>query len=556
LVSSRNTTRSPVRGIPRWLLVVLACAAATACSQPGGTKSGTGGPVAGFLEPTDPALGNGEYADSYPLAVTVGDRITVDLTSRSFDPYLILISPSGRWIENDDHEGSTVHSRLEVIADESGDWVVYATSLDAGEVGAYEVEIATAPSDLPGQRFERGTLQPGDEELEGGELADRITVSGKQGDYLWIDLHSRDFDPYLILLHEGSEALENDDFEGSLDRSVLGATLPQDGEYQVVVTSASAGETGAWDLTIRSDLKAEAVQRTEEGELSAGDESLREGELVDEYRIDAVPGQRVRLRLSSDDFDTYLVFIDPLGQHLENDDDALGNSSLQARIQEPGSHRILVTSYAPAETGRYSLSIDLNEVQPPAEPSEIALDSDHSGRLELGDDELPDGSLYDSYAFRAEAGTPVEILMSSAALDTYLTLLFPDGTVLSNDDDWDRTGRSRLELTLPQTGVYTLQASSYGAREEATTGSSYAGTSPPWHRRCAARPTGSSPCWWESATTATACRGSRTPWRTPATCAGCCSSGPAWKRRTASCWSTPRRRPSASAGRSASWPRG
>ena len=55
--------------------------------------------------------------------------------------------------------------------------------------------------------------------------------------------------------------------------------------------------------------------------------------------------------------------------------------------------------------------------------------------------------------------------MTSEEVDTYLALAFPDGTVLTNDDDWEKASSSRLELTLPQSGVYELVATSYGVGE-------------------------------------------------------------------------------------------
>jgi len=371
----------------------------------------------------------------------------------------VLISPSGYWYENDDHDGSAERSRIETVADQSGEWVVYATSLSGGEVGDYRLSIDRTPSSLPGQRFERGTLAAGDEALPGGEWADRLTFSGEAGGYAWIDLRSSQFDPYLVVHGPGGESWENDDFEGSLERSVLGLALPQAGDYEVVVTSAFAGETGAWDLTLRQDLRPEPARRVEEGELAEGDERLRSGELVDEFRFEATAGQQLRLVLASDDFDTYLILVDPRGGHVESDDDANGDSSIGTRLTTPGTHRVLVTSYEPAETGAYTLSIDLGEVRS-AELERLPVGESRQGRLEAGDDEV-DGAFLDRYAFRAEAGTAVEIVLSASDFDTYLWLAMPDGSVLENDDDWDDLGRSRLQLTLGLTGGYELGVTSY-----------------------------------------------------------------------------------------------
>lgn len=458
---------SPASRRPALLLAALALA--VACSPHGEESSKSASLAASSaLEASDPQLAGGEHYDAYPLLAELGERITVDLVSTDFDPYLVLVSPTGQWMENDDCAGSTERSCLEVDAAESGTWQVYATSYEAGNVGDYQLAIETSPSPQPGHRYERGILAAGDEELPGGELSDRLTFSGEAGEYVWIDLRSAQFDPYLILLGPAGEQWECDDYEGSLGRSVLGLTLPGAGEYLVLVTSASPGETGAWDLTLRQGLWPRTMQRTEEGELSSGDEQLRRDELVDEYRIDGVAGQQLRLELTSDDFDTYLILVDPQGNHLENDDDDNGNSSIRTRLRIPGTHRVLVTSYAAGETGSYTLRLELGEVRPVGPVPLIELGESRSGSLEAGDDELPAGEYVDRYAFRAEAGTPLEIVLASSELDTYLRLVMPDGSVLENDDDWDDASRSRLELTLPQSGGYELGATSYSPGEEGT----------------------------------------------------------------------------------------
>jgi len=55
----------------------------------------------GELGPGDTKLGR--YFDTYPLQLTAGERIVATLSSYDFDAYLILESPDGREIENDDY---------------------------------------------------------------------------------------------------------------------------------------------------------------------------------------------------------------------------------------------------------------------------------------------------------------------------------------------------------------------------------------------------------------------------------------------------------------------
>jgi hypothetical protein len=124
----------------------------------------------------------------------------------------------------------------------------------------YDVRyVELAPSSGPpptaggatGDRREQGHLAAGDQTLASGEFFDEYAVEGERGQPLVLDLRSTDFDPYLILALPNGEQLDNDDHEGDRDRSLISTTLPATGAYRVLVTSYAAGETGAYELTVR-----------------------------------------------------------------------------------------------------------------------------------------------------------------------------------------------------------------------------------------------------------------------------------------------------------------
>jgi hypothetical protein len=86
------------------------------------------------------------------------------------------------------------------------------------------------------------------------------------------------------------------------------------------------------------------------------------------------------------------------------------------------------------------------------------------GVLASGDAVLDDGSLYDQYTFLGISGQPVIIYLESQEFDPYLILLDPDRRRISENDDISRSNRnSRLVVTLPRTGIYTVVANSYEA---------------------------------------------------------------------------------------------
>jgi hypothetical protein len=76
-----------------------------------------------------------------------------------------------------------------------------------------------------------------------------------------------------------------------------------------------------------------------------------------------------------------------------------------------------------------------------------------------------DGSYLDVLTLRGEAGEYVELIATSNAFDTYLSLYAPDGTLWAfNDDDPAGTGTdSAIRTTLPETGTYLVVISGFGA---------------------------------------------------------------------------------------------
>lgn len=105
---------------------------------------------------------------------------------------------------------------------------------------------------------QQGRLEPGDEQLDSGEYVDVHTYDGRSGTSLTIEL-TGEFDPYLVVLDPaGEELLQLDDSEGQGVNIATTVKLLQDGVYTIGVTSATAGETGAYQLTLTGEAEAAA----------------------------------------------------------------------------------------------------------------------------------------------------------------------------------------------------------------------------------------------------------------------------------------------------------
>ncbi len=112
--------------------------------------------VRGTLAQGDRTLRSGEFADLYTRSFTPGQPVEIRLASNAFDPYLIVRTPSGRQLDNDDLTPSTRDAGVDVPAAEAGNYHITVTSYRPGETGAYELTFAAGraaprPNAAPGQ---------------------------------------------------------------------------------------------------------------------------------------------------------------------------------------------------------------------------------------------------------------------------------------------------------------------------------------------------------------------------------------------------------------------
>jgi hypothetical protein len=236
----------------------------------------------GTLQAGDATLQSGEYVDSYEFDGIPGQHVAIALASRDFDTYLILVDPSGEQTENDDAAGAddVGRSAIEIDLVQSGRHRVLVTSYETGETGSYRLTIdrnrSASPESAPPRRDvttltvgrpATGRLEDGDQKLEGGEFQDAYVFDGIAGQTVRVELSSADFDTYLGLITPAEEPIENDDFDGSTDRSVVELTLAESGRYRIVATSYAAAETGAYRLSLSTSSAPLPVARRSTGRL-------------------------------------------------------------------------------------------------------------------------------------------------------------------------------------------------------------------------------------------------------------------------------------------------
>ena len=260
--------------------------------------------------------------------------------------------------------------------------------------------LSACASGPTGPVDETGTLATGDRTLATGEYVDSFPVRVKAGDWVRVELHSTDFDPYAILKPPTGAASENDDaVEGDTQNAQIIFHVEQAGQYEVLVTSREPGEDGAY--TLRYEVSASELQPVldpeqsatgpveKAGTLETGDRTLTSGEFTDPYPVRLRAGQQLHIRLHSNAFDPYLILKPPSGASTENDDAATGdtdNAEIVFTADQGGQYAIIVTTYEPGESGAYTLTYEISGAGTAADkpstgraPVQSAPDSEAAG---------------------------------------------------------------------------------------------------------------------------------------------------------------------------------
>lgn len=194
----------------------------------------------------------------------------------------------------------------------------------------------------------------------------------------------------------------------------------------------------------------------------------RPGRHFNTYSFSATAGDRIAVSMNSDQFDTYMYLIDPSGSVAAADDDGGGgsNSRIAYTALTSGTYSIEATSYGAGATGPFTLELAVSSGGTNVECSPRSITAGQVVTASLTID-CPSSRRLGRYGklltFTANIGDAVTVRMDSSRFDTYLLLLGPDQSILSADDDGGQGTNSRIQVTAPTSGLYTIEATSYEA---------------------------------------------------------------------------------------------
>jgi hypothetical protein len=425
--------------------------------------------------------------DAWTFEARAGQRLEAVMRSGAFDAFLEVRAgedAGDALASDDDGLGEGTDSRLRFTAERDGTYVLRARTLSGLTGGAYTLSLAEraaaapAPEPTPvrvGETVAGEIVADKDAETEDGLTYDAWSFRAGAGDRVSIALDSDAFDPVVRVGRmaggDFTELAMNDDGPEAGLNSRLMFTAPADGEYVIRVTPLANGASGPYSLTLAEGPRPPQARRigigdTVRGELSDGD-ARTEGDVpVDAYSFTGRAGQRARIDMSSEAFDTFVELFDGDRASLATDDDGAPegtNSRLVFTLPESGTYTIEARAFSTA-TGDYSLTLE--EIAPERPPQALPFGQVIEGEIGEGDSRDDEDRGFDGFTFQGREGQRIQAIMRSGDFDTYVQIGRPGEpfTPLASDDDGLGEGTdSRLSFTLPADGDYVLRASPLGS---------------------------------------------------------------------------------------------
>lgn len=198
---------------------------------------------------------------------------------------------------------------------------------------------------------------------------------GRAGDVLTITLAPTGFRPWLIIgkIESGNFVPEQYGGANSGNNAQLSYTVPSDGRVVVRVNVMGAGNGGPYSLRVdrtsgggsggSSSAGAGyiALNQIVSGQLESTDATMGDGTHYDMWRFIGLAGQRIRITMRSNDFDSYMTigsFATGTYDYVEGDDDTAGGNDAQIEFTLPssGEYGIRANSMGRA-VGRYTITV-------------------------------------------------------------------------------------------------------------------------------------------------------------------------------------------------------
>jgi Calpain family cysteine protease/Bacterial pre-peptidase C-terminal domain len=297
----------------------------------------------------------GTFAEGYILdGLLAGQEVTISMNA-SFDTYLQLVNPFTEEIItfNDNIATNNTNSEIKFTVEEDAVYKLIATSVDARGMGNFTITAttssATADTITPATAF-NGNLTTSDRLNPNGFYSYSkdyaINLSGVAAEQkIKVNLASQAFDTVLEIVDTdtGYVLASNDDANTQITNSELFFIVETGSNYVARVSSKTSDASGNFSLTAsvvpgtsgKQSMSMNAAMANtpsiSTNEQIAG--KLATGDTSDIYDITGVQtGQKIKISLDSNDFDTLLTITDGNGTTISTNDDADATRSTNSEL--------------------------------------------------------------------------------------------------------------------------------------------------------------------------------------------------------------------------------
>ncbi|MFN7390684.1 PPC domain-containing protein [Brevundimonas sp.] len=341
---------------------------------------GIGATIDGQLVDGDGQTDAGQIADGYTFEGRAGQRVIVTMSSDEFDTWLDLYAGEGggQYLvdSDDDGAGEGTNSRLTYTLLGDGLYTVHARGFSEDGRGDYEITLTEAvpdpdPTPLAFGATIEGEISSSDPRDDDNRGFDAFRITGQEGNRIQVIMRSGDFDTFLqIGSPEGDfyALASDDDGLGEGTDSRLNYILPSTGDFILRAGPLFTDADGLYSLELidRGPQPAPGsiiVGATARGTLSEDDAIAEDGSFYDAYRISVKAGDKLRLTMVSNEFDTFIdIGRDQDGSWMTvvSDDDGLSDTHAKVdwSVEEDGDYVIRARSFAPGQSGAYALTIE------------------------------------------------------------------------------------------------------------------------------------------------------------------------------------------------------
>ena len=343
--------------------------------------------VTGTLSERDPRTSERGRFRVYRFEARKGQKLIATMRSNDFDAYLTVAHFVGGITDalaSDDDRGgggNNTDARVRFTAPDDGTYLLVAQSLAEDGAGAFSLSLAVAPTPTTaaprpiqvGQTVS-GRLDETDAVLEEDDtFYDTWLLTGRAGQRVQIEMKADSLDAFLAVGRmDGSEfnSIRTDDDGGEGTNSRVTITLPEDGQY-VIRANEVGTKTGPYTLSVTerqagpSTATPRPIEPNQEvtGALNDEDPQGEDDSFYDYWTFQGKAGDRLRITMSSDAFDTFVsigtVDGNSYNELAGNDDGPDGtNSLLEFTLPNDGTFVIRAKALSGENEGEYRLKVE------------------------------------------------------------------------------------------------------------------------------------------------------------------------------------------------------